>query len=306
MKFAFPFIVFIVAAVALFVPSTFIWSVPLIVPLLGMAMLGMGVTLSPEDFKVVIKAPKIVWIGLAAQYIIMAGLAYVIVHILNLPPEIAIGVVLVGTCPGGTASNLMTFIAKGDLALSVSMTACSTILAPILTPMLTLVLAGAWFEVNYIGMFYSIVKIVILPVVIGMILHKVLKNSATVIEKVAPVISMLAIIVIIGAVVAINAQRIFAIAGITIIAVVVHNGLGLLIGYYIGKFFKFEHKQCKTLSIEVGLQNSGLATALAKTHFVATPEAMLPAAFFSVWHNISGAVIASYWNYKYSKENHEK
>ncbi len=298
MKVLFPIVVVIISALALFFPQYFLWPVPIIVPLLGIIMFGMGITLTPDDFKTVVKAPKLVLVGLVSQYLIMAGIAYLIVKILNLPAGVAIGVILVGTCPGGTSSNVMTFIAKGDLALSVSMTACSTILAPILTPMLTLILAGESFHVNYVGMFLSIVKIVILPVILGMLVNHFFRKQLRFLMNFMPVISMIAIIIIIAGVVAINSGRILEIAGLTIVAVILHNGLGLLAGYYIAKKFGFTKRQQRTISLEVGLQNSGLAASLAKIYFAPTPEAMVPAAFFSVWHNISGALIATYWSMK--------
>ncbi len=303
MKYLFPIIVIIVSALALFFPASFLWPVPFIVPLLGIIMFGMGITLTPDDFKAVVKAPKIVLIGLAAQYLVMAGVAYLIVKVLNLPAGVAIGVILVGTCPGGTASNVMTFIAKGDLALSVSMTACSTVCAPILTPLLTLILAGESFHVNYIGMFASIVKIVILPVILGMLVNKFFKKPFEPVIRAMPFISMAAIVIIIAGVVAINSGRIFEIAGMTIAAVVIHNAIGLAAGYFIAKKAGFARKQQKTMALEVGLQNSGLATSLAKIYFVSTPEAMVPAAFFSVWHNVSGSILASYWSMKEKKKD---
>jgi len=302
LNFLFPFFVLLSVGIALIWPTMFVWVVPFIVPLLGIVMFGMGITLKPEDFKAVLKAPKIVFIGLIAQYVVMSGLAYGIVHLLHLPTEIAIGVILVGTCPGGTASNVITLLAKGDLALSVSLTACSTLLSPIITPALTMLLANQWLDINYIGMFLSILKIVIIPVILGMICNKIFAKHNNKMVKITPIISMIAIILIIGAVLAINAQRLLHIAAVTVVAVILHNVLGLTIGYYIGKAFGFDFKRCKTLSIEVGLQNSGLATSLSKTHFASTPEAMLPAAFFSVWHNISGALLASYWNIKNNKK----
>lgn len=298
MRTVFPLLVLIAAALGLVVPAMFTWAVPLIVPLLGVAMFGMGMTLSPEDFKVVLKAPRIVFIGLFAQYIIMSGLAWVIVKVLGLPPEIAIGVILVGTCPGGTASNLMAYIAKGDVALSVAMTACSTLISPLATPALTLFLAGQWLHVNVWGMLFSIIKIVIVPVVLGMLVHRYSGKFSGKTAKYVPLVSMAAIIIIIGAVVAINATRLMSVAAVIIAAVVIHNLLGLSLGYLTGKLFKFPQKQSRTLALEIGLQNSGLAASLAKIHFASMPEAMLPAAIFSVWHNISGAVLAGYWSGK--------
>ena len=296
MRVIFPVLVVAVSVAALFGPEYFLWPVPYIVPLLGIIMFGMGITLIPNDFKTVIHAPRLVLIGIATQYLIMSGVAYLLVHLLSLPAGVAIGVILVGTCPGGTASNVLTFIAGGDLALSVSMTACSTICAPILTPMLTLILIGEGFHVDYIGMFLSIVKIVILPIVLGMLVNSFLKRRLGQIVRIMPLISMAAIIIIIAGIVAVNSGRILEIAGLTVLAVVIHNAIGLAAGYYIGKKTGFDLRQRRTLSLEVGLQNSGLAASLAKLYFAPTPEAMVPAAFFSVWHNVSGAVMASYWS----------
>ena len=296
MRVIFPVVVVAVSAVALFFPEYFLWPVPYIVPLLGLIMFGMGITLIPGDFRTVLQAPRLVLIGLVTQYIIMGAAAYLLVHLLELPAGVAIGVILVGTCPGGTASNVLTFIAGGDLALSVSMTACSTLCAPILTPMLTLILIGEDFQVDYIGMFLSIVKIVILPIVLGMLVNRIFKQRLGQMVRVMPLISMAAIIIIIAGIVAINSGQILQIAGLTILAVVIHNAIGLFAGYYIGKKTGFDSRQRRTLSLEVGLQNSGLAASLAKLYFAPTPEAMVPAAFFSVWHNVSGSVMASFWS----------
>lgn len=306
MRTVFPLLVLIAATVGLIFPGIFIWAVPLIVPLLGVAMFGMGMTLAPNDFKVVAKAPRIVFIGLVAQYFIMSGLAWIIVKVLRLPPEIAIGVILVGTCPGGTASNLMAYIAKGDVALSVAMTACSTLISPLATPALTLLLAGQWLHVNVWGMLFSIVKIVIGPVLLGMLVHRYSGKFSNKVAKYVPLVSMAAIIIIIGAVVAINAPRLMSVAAVIVAAVVIHNLLGLSFGYLTGKLFKFPQKQSRTLALEIGLQNSGLAVSLAKIHFAAMPEAMLPAAIFSVWHNISGAILAGYWSGKKTENNPEE
>ena len=291
----FPLTVLIAAFIAAFFPQIFIWAESLIVPLLGIAMFGMGLTLSPNDFKVVLKAPKIVITGLIAQYVIMSGLAYLIVKTFGLSPALAIGIILVGTCPGGVASNVMAYIGKGDVALSVSMTACSTLLSPLVTPVLTLMLAGKSLEINVIGMLFSILKIVILPVLLGMLCHRYAGKATRMAEKYIPLLSMSAITFIVGIVVALNAEKLQSVAIICIVAVITHNLLGLTLGYCTGKVFHYIPKQCRTLSFEIGLQNSGLAASLAKIHFAAMPEAMLPAAIFSVWHNISGALLAGFW-----------
>ncbi len=298
MKLVFPLLVLVVAGIALIYPPLFLWSVKFIVPLLGVAMFGMGMTLVPEDFKLVLKSPAVVLTGLLAQYIVMAGLAWLLVKIFGLAPGLAIGVILVGTCPGGTSSNLMTYIARGDVALSVAMTACSTLIAPLATPFLTLTLAGQWLPVDFWGMLLSILKIVIVPVVLGMVVHRLSGKSSGKVMKYVPLVSMAAIIIIIGAVVAANKSRLLEVAGIAVAVVIIHNLFGLAFGYLIGRLFKFRPRQCRTLSLEVGLQNSGLAVSLAKLHFTTMPEAMIPAAIFSVWHNISGALLAGVWSGK--------
>jgi len=296
MKLVFPLLVLVAAGIALLYPPMFLWAVQFIVPLLGVAMFGMGMTLVPGDFKLVLKSPVVVFIGLLAQYTVMAGLAWLLVKIFGLTPGLAIGVILVGTCPGGTSSNLMTYIARGDVALSVAMTACSTLIAPLATPFLTLNLAGQWLPVDFWGMLLSILKIVIVPVVLGMAVHRFSGRYSGRVNKFIPLVSMAAIIIIIGAVVAVNKSRLLDVAGVAIAVVILHNLFGLIFGYLIGRLFRFRVRQCRTLALEVGLQNSGLAVSLAKLHFATMPEAMIPAAIFSVWHNISGALLAGFWS----------
>ncbi len=291
----FPLLVVLVTVSALLLPAYFLWTLPCIVPLLGLIMFSMGVTLRPHDFREVLRAPKVVLLGLAAQYVIMAGVAYLLVRFLQLPPGIAIGVILVGSCPGGTASNLLSYIAGGDVALSVSLTACSTLCSPLLTPLLTLLLAGESFTVDYLGMFKSIITIVVLPVVLGMLVN-MFKQRLGWILRVMPVLAMGAILIIIAGIVAKNSANLRSIALVAIIAVILHNLCGLAAGYLLGRSCGFSYRQRRTLALEVGLQNSGLAATLAKNFFASTPEAMIPAAFFSVWHNISGAVLATYWS----------
>ncbi|MDD5599189.1 MAG: bile acid:sodium symporter family protein [Victivallaceae bacterium] len=298
MKLVFPLLVVVAAGLAMAHPPLFLWSVSLIVPLLGIAMFGMGMTLVPEDFKIVLKSPRIILAGLLAQYAVMAGLAWMLAKTFNLPPGLAAGVILVGTSPGGTSSNLMTYIARGDVALSVAMTACSTLAAPLATPFLTLMLAGQWLDVNVWGMLFSIIKIVIIPVALGMAFNRFSGRYSKKAVKYVPLISMTAIIIIVGAVVALNESKLLFVAGITVAVVVTHNLSGLVLGYLAGRLFGFSTRQCRTLSLEVGLQNSGLSTSLAKIHFAAMPEAMIPAAIFSIWHNISGALLAGYWSGK--------
>lgn len=287
----FAFWVLLFAALAFFMPDQYSWLGVYIVPLLGLIMFGMGLTLSKADFAEVFRRPITVLIGVLGQFIIMPALAWVLATVLALPPEVAVGVILVGCCPGGTASNVMTFLARGDLALSVAITSVTTLLAPIVTPALIYLLASQWLEVSAAAMFWSIVQVVIIPILLGLLVQKLLGERVKAGVQVLPLVSVAAIVAIVAAVVALNQERI-ATTGLQIFAVVVlHNGLGLLLGYLLAKLSGLTVAQRKTLSIEIGMQNSGLGVALATAHF--SPLAAVPSAIFSVWHNISGPIIAT-------------
>lgn len=287
-------IVIVIAAFALFVPSSLNWiKTSWINTLLGIVMFGMGLTLRSLDFKAVFSQPKNVILGVLAQFTLMPLIAFFLVKIFNLPIELAAGVVLVGCAPGGTSSNVMTYLAKGDVALSVCMTAVSTLLAPIVTPALTWLLVGEKIDVQYIGMFISIVKVVIIPIVLGIIFNRFFSKITNQLTKVLPLVSVIAIVMIVAAVVSANSTRILE-TGLIIAAVVVcHNLLGYAAGYGIALLLRLPRSKRNTISIEVGMQNSGLATALATTHFAAMPLAAIPGALFSVWHNISGSIVAN-------------
>ena len=289
-------IVIAVAALALFAPQSVSFiKTSYVNTLLGIVMFGMGLTLKPGDFKVVFSRPKDVIIGCIAQFTVMPLLAFGLTKAFNLPPELAIGVILVGTCPGGTSSNVMTYLSKGDVALSVGMTAVSTVLAPFLTPVLTYVYAGARVDVNMASMFLSIVKVVIVPIAAGFIINHFFFAVTRQIVEILPLISTTAIVAIVAAVVSANASKILT-SGLLIVAVVIcHNVLCYLLGFSIGKALKLDGSKCRAISIEVGMQNSGLATSLAATHFAQYPLATIPGAVFSVWHNISGAVLANFY-----------
>lgn len=289
----FAFWVLLFAALAFFMPDQYSWLGVYIVPLLGLIMFGMGLTLSKADFAEVFRRPITVLIGVLGQFIIMPALAWVLATVLALPPEVAVGVILVGCCPGGTASNVMTFLARGDLALSVAITSVTTLLAPIVTPALIYLLASQWLEVSAAAMFWSIVQVVIIPILLGLLVQKLLGERVKAGVQVLPLVSVAAIVAIVAAVVALNQERI-ATTGLQIFAVVVlHNGLGLLLGYLLAKLSGLTVAQRKTLSIEIGMQNSGLGVALATAHF--SPLAAVPSAIFSVWHNISGPIIATFY-----------
>lgn len=283
--------VLLFAALAFFVPSGFAWIGAYITILLGIVMFGMGLTITVADFKEVLTRPKDVAIGVVGQFLIMPSLAFLLVKIFNLAPEIAIGVILVGCCPGGTSSNVMTFLSKGDVALSVTITSITTLLAPFVTPALIYLLASEYIDVAPSALFMSIVKVIIIPITLGFIVQKLFNKQAKASVKVMPLISVVAIVAIVTAVVAGNQQKI-AETGLIIFAVVVlHNTLGYLIGYLFGKMFGMNLAKKKAVAIEVGMQNSGLGATLAIAHF--SPLAAVPSAIFSVWHNISGPILAT-------------
>ena len=289
--------VLLVAALALLVPASFVWIDTWVInPMLGVIMFGMGLTLSPQDFKVVLSRPKDIFIGCLTQFTVMPLLALGLTLAFSLPKELAIGVILVGCCPGGTASNVITYLAKGDLALSVGMTAASTILAPLMTPFLVWLLAGTMVDVDTVGMLMSIVYVVIAPIVCGLLCQRFLPAMTKRVTPYLPALSSVAIMVVVVIVVSHNAERLLT-AGLLIVSIVmIHNLLGLAIGYTIGRLLHLQKPKCVALSIEVGMQNSGLASSLAVLHFATYPLATIPGAVFSVWHNISGALMARFYS----------
>ena len=287
----FAFWVIAAAIIAFYLPETFKLLAPYISILLGIVMFGMGLTLRAKDFSEVVKRPIDVLIGIVGQFVIMPLLAYILCLVLNLSPEIAVGVILVDCCPGGTASNVMTFLSRGDVPLSVTISACTTVLAPVVTPALIYLFAQQWVQVDPVAMFMSIVYIMVLPIIAGVLINTFFGKFVRAAVPVLPLISVFAIVAIVCAVVAVSRNQI-ASTGLMIFAVVVlHNTLGLALGYLLAKLFKMDLKKQKALSIEVGMQNSGLGVALAMAHF--NPLAAVPAAIFSVWHNISGPILAT-------------
>lgn len=289
-----------IAAIALFEPWTFKWSAPKVTILLGVVMFGMGMTLRIRDFKLVFQRPRDVFIGALAQFTIMPALAWLLAKGFGLPPELAAGVILVGTCPGGTSSNVMTYLARGDVALSVSMTMTTTILAPIVTPLLTWWLAGEWVEISLSAMMLSIIQVVILPIVLGIIINTFFEATVQKVVTLLPLISVTAIVLIVGGVVSVSSQRIMETGLLIMLVVMCHNLLGYGIGFLLAKLLHMNMAKAKAISIEVGMQNSGLATSLAMLHFGAT--AAIPGAIFSVWHNISGSLAANYLASRMNKE----
>ncbi len=261
-------------------------------PLLTAVMFGMGLTLKPADFKNIVLNPRPVLLGCAAQFTLMPLLAWLLCHIFRPDPALVAGVILVGTCPGGTASNVITFIAKGDLALSVGMTTLNTLLAPLLTPFITWLLLHTTVEVEPLAMLLSIVQIVIIPIAAGLLLNRCFPRLMQRALPYLPAFSIAAICIIIACVISHNAAQIAA-AGLSVLAIVIcHNLLGFAGGFGMAKALKLPPAQSKALAIEIGMQNSGLAVALAHTAFPTLPLAAVPGALFSVWHNISGGMLA--------------
>lgn len=295
----FAFWVILFAVIAFRFPALFTAWAAYIPLLLGVIMFGMGLTLTPKDFREIFKAPASVIIGVVAQFTIMPGLAWILATLFRLPPEVAVGVILVGCCPGGTASNVMTYLAKGNTALSVTITSCSTLLAPVLTPALTLLLASKWLPVSAGAMFLSIAQIVLLPVVLGIVVRLLFRHQVEKSVGVLPLVSVAGIVAVVMAVVSVNTESIARSGLLIFLIVILHNGLGLLLGFLAGKILNLSYPDQKAISIEVGMQNSGLGAALATAHFA--PIAALPSAIFSVWHNISGPVLATWWSKKAEK-----
>ena len=289
--------VLLVAALALVVPASLSWIGTWVInPMLGIIMFGMGLTLAPQDFKVVLSRPKDIFIGCLTQFTVMPLLALGLTWAFSLPKELAIGVILVGCCPGGTASNVITYLAKGDLALSVGMTAASTLLAPLLTPLLVWLLAGTMVDVDAVGMLMSIVYVVIAPIVCGLLCQRYLPGATKSVKPYLPAFSSIVIALLVGIIVSHNADRLLVAGLLTVVVVMIHNILGLTIGFMVGRLLHLQKPKCVALSIEVGMQNSGLASSLAVLHFAAYPLAAIPGAVFSVWHNISGALVAKLYS----------
>lgn len=283
--------VILLTVIALIYPNLFIWIAPYITILLCIIMFTMGLTLSIDDFKEIFKQPIKVIVLALAQYLVMPIIAVSLVFLFNLPPEIAIGVILVGSSPGGTSSNVMTFLAKGNVALSVAATTVTTLLAPIVTPSLTLLFASTWLDISFSAMMVSILQVVLIPVLLGLGVGSLFRKQVDRVVDVLPMISMTGILGVMTAVTASNVDNILTSGLIILLVVILHNLLGYATGFLLGKIFKFNLADTKTISIEVGMQNSGLATALAVQHF--EPVTALPGALFSVWHSLSGAVVAN-------------
>ncbi len=299
-------IVLVVTAFTLFIPQTGLWvSLSWINYLLMIIMFGMGLTLKLEDFKLVFIRPKEVIAGCIAQFTIMPLLAFMLCKLFNLDVALMTGVVLVGACPGGTSSNVITYLSKGDVALSVSMTSINTMLAPVLTPLITYMLLSTTVNVDTYSMFVSIINVVILPIVLGFIINRFFGTFTQKFIKILPMVSVIGICMIVASVVSHNASKILSTGLIVFTVVILHNVLGYACGFGLSKILKFNIPKTKAISIEIGMQNSGLATSLANSSFSSLAMATVPGAIFSVWHNISGAILANIFNHWNEKNINE-
>ena len=286
-------IIVIFSVIAYFVPDYFSWMTNYTTIFLALAMFGMGTSIDSDSFKEILKNPKDVFIGSLAQFTIMPLIAWFLAIAFNVNKDIALGIILVGCCPGGTASNVITHIAGGNVSMSVSMTILSTLLAPIVTPFLVYLLAGRWVEVSILAMFKSVVTVILIPVLMGIFAKKLSPEKMEKSKSIFPLISSLAIILIISGIIGANSEKIAKSGLIVLLIVMIHNALGLLLGLGVARLFKMDYDKQTALSIEVGMQNSGLAIQLATANFALNPLATLPGAIFSIWHNISGSIFAS-------------
>ena len=296
-------IVLAVAALALFVPQSCLWvRLTWINALLMVVMFGMGLTLRLPDFVEVFRHPRDILLGCAAQFTIMPLLAFALGKVFGLPAGLLAGVILVGTCPGGTSSNVITFLSKGDVALSVGMTGVNTLLAPVLTPAITWLLLRTSVSVDVLGMFLSIIKVVIVPISLGFVINHFWGDKLQPVRESLPTVSVAAITLIVASVVSHNAEQILTTGAIVFVVVILHNLCGYGCGYLLAKLLKLPLSKRKALAVEIGMQNSGLATSLAGTAFPNLAMATVPGAIFSVWHNISGAMIANLFRRMKSEE----
>lgn len=268
---------------------------PWIPYLLGVIMFGMGLTLSPADFREVFRRPRDVALGVVAQFTIMPLGAYVVCKAFDLPPEIAVGLMLLGCCPGGTASNVVTYLARGDVALSVTITSCTTLLAPLVTPTLMYFLANTWLEINPTAMMLSIVKIILVPIAVGVLVNKFFSRQVQKAVVVLPAFSTFTIMLIVAAVVAGTRAQLLQTGLLVFAAVAVHNAIGMGAGFALARLTGMSMAKAKCMTFEVGMQNAGLGVALSGLHFAASPMTALPNALGALWHNITGPLLATYF-----------
>ena len=291
-------IILIAVAISWYYPNSFRWvlneysGVNVLNLLLSIVLFTMGTTLKVENFVGVLKHPKEIITGLSAQYIIMPLLTFAIVSLFSLDKGLAIGIILVGNVPGGTASDVLTFLAGGDVALSVSLTAVSTLIAPIVTPIITLLIIGANIQFNPANMFISIVQIVIVPITLGLLLNYKFANFCESLKDYLPSISALVVCLIVAGVIGSNKQAILTSSWVILVVIILQYFLAISLGFGVGLLTGMKRKQIVTIAIEIASQNSGLSSALAKTHFSSLASATVPGALYSMWQNFAGAILA--------------
>ena len=295
----FPFWALAGSLLAWWQPGWFMPLKPSIVPLLGLVMFGMGMTLTAANFLDVLRRPLPVLLGVALQFLLMPFAAWLLASMAGLPPQLAVGLILVGCSPGGTASNVICYLAKGDVALSITLTTVSTLVAVIATPLLTLLYAGQTVPVPAADILFTVFKIIFLPVLLGVLANHFFHNALAPARRIFPLLSVMAIVLIIMIIVALNHASLTNVAAGVATVVVLHNAIGLLGGYWVPRWLGRDKRECRTLAIEVGMQNSGLAVALAVKYFSAA--AALPGALFSIWHNLSGSLLAGLWRRRSSQ-----
>lgn len=298
----FTLIVIVWAAFNYAVPATSLWAKSYTGYLLGVVLFGMGLTLSLDDFGRILKQPLMVIVGTVAHYVIMPLVAVFLCWLFHLSGPLAVGVILVGCCPSGTSSNVMSFLSRGDVALDVSIGVLSTLLSPFMIPLLMQLLASRYVAIPWQSLFINALTVVLLPVALGVLCHMIFREKIEKVTVALPIVSQVAILLIIGVVVAANQPRLFSAATLLAIPVVIlHNLSGYALGFGFSKLMYrvypkgFRYAQQKAITFEVGMQDSGLGATLALTSFAASPVAAIPSTFFSVWHNISGSVLSAWW-----------
>ncbi|MEE0943044.1 bile acid:sodium symporter family protein [Methanobrevibacter sp.] len=291
-------IVLLAVVISLIYPNAFLWvlgnfnGINILNLLLGIVLFTMGTTLKLGDFVNVFKNPKEITVGISAQYVIMPIIAFLLARVFSLNDALTVGLILVGTVPGGTASDVITFLSKGDVALSVSLTAVSTVISPILTPLITLLLIGNQINFNPVDMFISIIEIVIIPIILGILLNYRFPDFCEKLKDYLPGISSIVICLIVAGVIGVNKQAILTSSAIIIIVIVLQYFFAMFIGFGVGYLAGMDKKQIITVAIELAFQNSGLSTGLAKTHFPNLSQATVPGALYSVWQNLAGSILA--------------
>lgn len=294
------YIVFLIVIWAFFMPGAFLWAVPNTVLLLSVVMFGMGMTLHAKDFRLILQRPKEVLIGTTCHYTIMPIIAYALVLAFDLTPELAVGMVLLGSCPSGTASNVMSFLAKGDVPLAVSVTTVSTLLAPIMMPFLVWALAGQWVEVSFFAMAMTVAKVILGPLAAGIIVHRIVGEAyLQQISKIMVLVSAFAVLAIVGGIIAINGAKILELGAFLIVMVLIHNLAGFALGYFATGRLGMGPRQRHSVTLEVGMQNDALAISLVPIFF--TPAVAIPAAIGAALHQVTGSILAGIFARKMDK-----